>query len=764
LAGSMLEILRSIVQEVNDAPDLRAALEIIVHRVKQAVGADVCSIYLTDFDKEEHVLRATDGLRLQAVDRVRLPFHKGLIGLVCARAEPVNLADAPTHPSYHFITETGEQLFHGFLGVPIIQNRRVLGVLVVRQQKPRKFAELEETFLMTLASQLAGAITHAMASGELAAMEGGKDRQRSFMVGRSGAPGVGMGVAVVAFRSADLRSVPDRKADDPQREEESFMTAVESSRHEILRLKERLGDSLPDEEVVLFDAWSMMLRSDSLVNRVFELIREGCWAPGALRRTIDEHCRVFEKMEDPYMRERMSDIRELGRRILSHLLKEERRGADYPSQTVLVGEDVSAVQIAEVPLGRLVGIVSATGSSSSHVAILARAFGVPAIMGVADLHVSRLEGREVIVDGYRGRVFLEPPPSVFAEYRKLADEVRAQSAEIERVKGLPSQTTDGCRVPLYLNTGLVFETGGLGVDEAEGVGLYRTELPFMVRDRFPSEDVQMSNYQRVLRLFHPRPVILRTLDIGGDKPLPYFPIQESNPFLGWRGIRISLDHPEIFLTQLRAMLRAAVGYDNLRIMLPMISRVSEVVDAKALIKQALDELIQEGYPVRMPKIGVMIEVPAAVFQAGTLAKLVDFISLGTNDLTQYLLAVDRNNPSVADIFDDMHPSVLKALMQVMRDAKPHVEEISVCGEMAGNPLSALLLVGMGYRRLSMSAGSLLRVKHVLRQVSLGFTEHLVMSALRCTDAKAVHDLVEGAVQEIGLLHLIRPATRELKKG
>lgn len=753
----MLEILRSIVQEVNDAPDLRVALEVIVRRVKQAVGADVCSVYLTDFDKQEHVLRATDGLRHQAIDRVRLPLGKGLIGLVCSRAEPVNLADAPTHPNYHFVTETGEQPYHGFLGVPIIQNRRVLGVLVVRQQKPRKFAELEETFLMTLASQLAGAITHAMASGELSAMEGSQERQRRFMSGRSGSPGVGMGVAVVAFKSADLHLVPDRKTDDPEREVEAFLTAVESSRLEIVTLKERLGSSLPEEEVVLFDAWSMMLRSDSLVNRVAELIREGCWAPGALRRTIEEHCRVFDKMEDPYMRERMSDIRELGRRILSHLQKEEWRGVEYPPQAVLVGEEVSAVQIAEVPTGRLVGVVSATGSSSSHVAILARAFGVPAIMGVSDLQVGRLEGRELIVDGYRGRVFLDPPPSVFEEYRKLADEVRAQSAEIERVKGLPSQTSDGCPVPLYLNTGLVFETGGFGMEEAEGVGLYRTELPFMVRDRFPSEDVQTSNYQRVLKLFHPRPVILRTLDIGGDKPLPYFPINESNPFLGWRGIRISLDHPEIFLTQLRAMLRAAVGYNNLRIMLPMISRVSEVVDAKALIQQAFDELAQDGYPVLMPKIGVMIEVPAAVFQAGTLARLVDFISLGTNDLTQYLLAVDRNNPSVADIFDDMHPAVLKALMQVMRDARPHVDEISVCGEMAGNPLSALLLVGMGYRRLSMSAGSLLRVKYVLRQVSLGFTEHLAMSALRCEDAKAVHALTEGAMREIGLLHLIRPS-------
>jgi phosphotransferase system enzyme I (PtsP) len=262
-------------------------------------------------------------------------------------------------------------------------------------------------------------------------------------------------------------------------------------------------------------------------------------------------------------------------------------------------------------------------------------------------------------------------------------------------------------------------------------------------------------------MFHPRPVILRTLDIGGDKPLPYFPIEESNPFLGWRGIRISLDHPEIFLTQVRAMLRAAVGQKNLRIMLPMITHVNEVVDAKALILQAVDELQKEGYRVGRPKIGVMIEVPAAIFQAATLAKMVDFVSLGTNDLTQYLLAVDRNNPRVADLYDDMHPALLGALMQVMREVRPHLTDISVCGEMAGNPLSAILLVGMGYNRLSMSAGSLLRVKYVLRRITSGFAQHLLNCALRCDDAQAVHDLMEGAMQEVGLLQMIQPSGQRL---
>ncbi|QFY89459.1 phosphoenolpyruvate--protein phosphotransferase [Magnetovirga frankeli] len=753
----MLETLRRIVQEVNDAPNLRAALEVIVQRVKVAVKADVCSVYLTDFDKGRHVLRASDGLRPEAVDRVHLALHKGLIGLVCDRAEPINLQDATSHPNYRFIPETGEQPYNGFLGVPIIQHRRVLGVLVAQQREQRRFAEDEATFLLTLASQLAGAITHANASGELAAMQAAKRRQKRFMTGRPSASGVGIGTAVVAFRPAELRLVPDRPVDRPEEEVARFHAALDKASAEIGGLKQQMAISLSEEDAALFDAWAMLLRSDSLLNRVEELIQQGCWAPGALRRTIDEHCKVFESMEDAYMRERGSDIRDLGRRILSHLQHSQSLPPEnYPASTILVGEEVSATQLAEVPVGQLKGIVCATGSSASHVAILARALGIPAIMGVADLQVGRLEGHELIVDGYLGRVHLQPPPSVLEEYAKLISEMHSQSAVLEQMRGCHSQTRDGERVHVYLNTGLVSETSSLGLEESEGVGLYRTELPFMVRDRFPSEEVQRNNYRRVLKHFHPRPVTLRTLDIGGDKPLPYFPINESNPFLGWRGIRISLDHPEIFLTQVRAMLRASVGLDNLRILLPMISHISEVIDAKRLIQQALDEVLQEGRKVRRPKLGVMIEVPSAVFQAEALACLVDFISLGTNDLTQYLLAVDRNNPNVGDLFSDLHPAVLKAIHQVMRDAGPQVEDISVCGEMAGNPLSAILLVGMGYRHLSMSAGGLLKIKYALSHIDLPLAQHMAASALCCEEPETVKILMERLLMEHDMLHLVAP--------
>jgi phosphotransferase system enzyme I (PtsP) len=752
----MLETLHRIVQEVNGAPDLERALDIIVRSVKQAVRSDVCSVYLSDYDQREHLLMATDGLRPEAVGKVRLRFGQGLISLVSEREEPINLANAPDHSRYVFANETGELSFHGFLGVPIIQNRRVLGVLVVRQQQPRSFADDEVTFLLTLAAQLAGAITHARASGELGRMQGRDSLPTRFLEGRPAASGVAIGRLVVVYPPADLDAVPDRSADDADAEEEAFRTALAQVVTDLMALADRVEDALPAEDRALFDAWLLMLESDTLIDGTVQRIHGGSWAPGALRETIEEHAKIFDAMEDVYLRERASDVRDLGRRILMHLQNQAAAPREYPQQTILAGEELSAIQLAEVPGGHLAGVVSATGSSSSHVAILARGMGVPAVMGVADLPVGRMDGLEVIVDGYRGRVYASPAPSVRREYRRLADEDRALGRELEALRGLPPRTPDGHSLPLYLNTGLVSETRPLGIEESFGVGLYRTELAFMVRDRFPGEEVQAANYRHVLETFTPRPVTVRTLDIGGDKPLSYFPVRESNPFLGWRGIRISLDHPEIFLTQVRAMLRAAIGLDNLRILLPMISTVEEVDDALKLIRRAHGELLEEGHAARMPPVGVMIEVPAAVYQVEVLARRVEFLSVGSNDLTQYLLAVDRNNANVAGLYDDLHPAVLHALMQVVRAAAPLGREVSICGEMAGSPLAAVLLLGMGVSYLSMSAGSLLPVKAVIRSFSRPEARTLLQQALGCESAAAIRRILGGALEDKGLGGLVRP--------
>lgn len=746
----MLEVLLRIVHEVNTARDLQQALTIIVQRVKHAMAVDVCSVYLTDPDGEQHVLMATDGLNPEAVGKVRLPLTAGLIGLVRERAEPVNLEDAPSHPRYLYVAETGEEKFHGFLGVPIIQHRRPLGVLVVRQRESRKFNVEEVSFLFTLGAQLAGAIGHAQASGGIAGLQDESLPATRFIEGLPGAPGVALGTAVVVYAPSDLNAVPDRKPDDPVAEEAAFRAAVVAVQDDIKALGARMGALLPAADHALFDAFVLMLGSDTLIDNTVQRIHAGNWAQGALRETINEHARVFDDMEDAYLRERAGDVRDMGRRILMRLQAGKPPRRDFPPNTILVGEEISAAQLAEVPAGCLAGVVSARGSSSSHAAILARALSIPAVMGVRDLPVGRFDGRELVIDGYRGRLYVQPSGAVREEFLRLARQEQLLTSDLQELRDLPATTPDGVRVPLYANTGLLSDISPSLNCGAEGIGLYRTEFPFMIRERFPSEDEQRDIYHQALMAFAPLPVTLRTLDIGGDKALPYFPVSEDNPFLGWRGIRITLDHPEIFLTQLRAMLRASIGLNNLQILLPMISSVSELDEARVLIDQACRELREEGADFPRPPIGVMIEVPSAVYQTEALARRVEFLSVGTNDLTQYLLAVDRNNERVAKLYDGLHPAVLHALMQVVEGAHRHGKPVSVCGEMAGDPAAVLLLLGMGIDSLSMSVASLPRVKWVIRSITRELARSLLDQALEMEHPAAIRALLNAALEKAGL--------------
>jgi len=756
-ATSVLDVLRRIVQEVGGARDLEQALVIIVKRVKQAMAADVCSVYLSDYNQHRHVLMATDGLNPAAVGHVSLAMGDGVVSVVAETAEPLNLDNAPDHPRYRFVAETGEEYYHGFLGVPIIHHRRVLGVLVVRQRQSRKFAEDEVAFLVTMAAQLAGAIAHAEASGGISPPQttGVSLAVGGILEGLAGAPGVGIGIALVMYPPADLDAVPDRKPANVEAEILTLKAAVATVQGEIQTLGERVGAHLRAEERALFDAYSLMLNSETLLNALVGRIRAGNWASGSLRETINEQARVFEQMDEPYLRERAQDIRDLGRRILVCLQSAGRRSPPpYPSQTVLVGDEITATMLAEVPREKLVAVVSASGSRSSHVAILARALGVPAVVGATDLPAGRLEGHSLVVDGYRGRVYLDPSEAVRNEYSRLAREEAVLVAGLEGLKDLPAETPDGVRIPLYANSGLISDVAPSLTSGAEGIGLYRTEFPFMIRDRFPGEEDQRRIYRQVLESYAPRPVVLRTLDVGGDKPLSYFPISEDNPFLGWRGIRITLDHPEIFLVQLRAMLRASAGLNNLRLLLPMISQIAEVDEARLLVERAYQELLATGENIVMPPLGVMIEVPSAVYQSEGIAKRVDFLSIGSNDLTQYLLAVDRNNARVASLYDALHPAVLRAIYQVIEAAHRQGKPVGVCGEMAGDPVAAIVLLGMGVDNLSMSVASLPRVKWAIRNISRDRATAVLAEVLEMDDADSVREHVEKLLESVGLGGLV----------
>ena len=523
--------------------------------------------------------------------------------------------------------------------------------------------------------------------------------------------------------------MPDKTVTDIEAEMNLFRDAVAAVRSDMQALSVKLSPQLRPEELALFDVYQMMLDDAALGNEVREIINRGQWAQGALRDVVTAHVTRFELMDDPYLRERASDVKDLGRRILAYLQEAGRQERVFPEHTILVSEELSPVMLGEVPKEKLVGLVSVLGSGSSHVAILARA---------------------MIVDGNHGEVYCNPSAELRRQYNELIHEERELVQGLEQLRDVPCVTPDGHRMPLLVNTGLLADVARSLDRGAEGVGLYRTEVPFMIQDRFPSEKEQQATYREQLEAFHPLPVTMRTLDIGGDKALTYFPIKEDNPFLGWRGIRVTLDHPEIFLVQTRAMLKASQGLNNLRIMLPMISSPFEVEEAQHLIHRAYSEVLDEGVDVPMPPVGVMIEVPAAVYQARELIQLVDFLSVGTNDLTQYLLAVDRNNPRVADLYHSMHPAVLQALIRVAAACREAGKPMSVCGEMAGDPAAAVLLMAMGCDVLSMNATNLPRVKWLLRQITLSDAKALLDEVIELDNPHLVQATLHLALRNMGL--------------
>ena len=755
----MLDTLRSIVQEVSAATDLSAALKVVVTRIRNAMHSEVSSVYLYDADAKRYVLMATKGLNQSAVGQVSLGSSEGLVGLVGSREELVNVEDAPAHPRYVYLAETGEEKYHAFLGVPIIHHRRLMGVLVVQQQERRKFDESEEAFLVTMSAQLAGVIAHAEATGNIAAAaKATSTSKEARFLGAPGSPGVGIGKAVVIYPAADLASVPDKVAEDIDVEIERFETALIKVRRDIRSVGQKLSADLRPEEMALFDVYLNMLDDRALGAEVISKIRLGSWAPGALRQVVQQYIGHFEQMDDAYLRERAADIRDLGVRILAYLQETEGLGqvTRYHDNTILVSQELTPAMLGEVPIDKLRGLVSVQGSSNSHVAILARAMGIPTVMGVVDVPYAQLDELELIVDGYRGKIYSQPSDQLREEYENIYQEELILNQDLECLRDELAITTDGYRMPLWVNTGLITDALRSRERGAEGVGLYRTEVPFMMKDRFPSETEQQEIYRQQLATFAPNPVTMRTLDIGGDKALPYFPIQEENPFLGWRGIRVTLDHPELFLLQIKAMLKASVGLDNLRIMLPMISSVGEVDEALHLIYRAHAETEEEGIKVNMPEVGVMIEVPAAVYQIADLGQRVDFLSVGSNDLTQYLLAVDRNNPRVADIYNSFHPAVLTALYKIAQDAKAINKPISICGEFAGNPAGAVLLMAMGYEMLSMNAANLPKVKSVIRGISLEWAQQLLAEVMQLENAHVITATIELALEKIGLGRMIGP--------
>jgi phosphotransferase system enzyme I (PtsP) len=763
---------------------LREALDKIVAAIAEGMQAEVCSLYLFDPQRERLVLRATVGLDRESVGRVSMRVSEGLVGLVIEKGEPVAVADAMSHPRYKYFPETGEERFHTFLGVPVQEGRqKPIGVLVAQTLARRRFSRTETTLLRTAAAQIAQVLSHFRLRETLATREkereeyrrrmieanrqlkdyekvGGKTRvkapskiRRPRLVGLPAAPGFAQGVAHVVgtFLSTIERNQRTR---DIKGEQKRLEDALDRSRAELVALKVRMEPLMPEADLQIFDGHRLILEDEEFIGRIRDTIEKGYAAESALFRVIDELSAQMLAVADGYLRERATDFRDVGHRVLRHLRQEDRKGT-FSRPTIIVAEELTLSQLTLVSHENLAGIALQSGGVTSHAAILARSFEIPTVVGVEHLMESVTEGDHLVLDGNSGLLYVNPGSEIEKDYQSLTRRYEAFKRELIEADHEPAGTRDGHRVMMLANIALLADVHLALRYGAEGIGLLRSEFSFLTYEDFPDEDQQLALYSRMLKEVGRRPVTIRTLDIGADKYPPYMRVpREENPFLGWRSIRISLEMSGLFKVQLRAILRAAAKY-NVRILFPMISSLEELRRAKELLAEAKAELYKEGLE-HNPKIevGMMVEVPSAVWLAARLAREVDFFSIGTNDLIQYLLAADRNNPKVAHLYEAFHPAVISALSEVINVARAADKEVGICGEMASDPLATLLLVGLGLDELSLSPLFIPVVRKLVREVDYQTARQTAREILQMSSVQEIKGYLIERYRDLGLINLV----------
>ena len=781
--GRDLRLIEDIGALIAGSHDLKQTLEEVTQTIAQRMATDVCSLYLLGTKNRWLTLWATTGLDRGAVGKVRMRKTEGLAGLVIETLEPVMAPDAMTHPRNKYFPETGEERFHSFLGLPLLEHHQPIGVLVVQSRSRRRFSRGEIRLLKTISSHVSAIIIQARLSETLKTKEREHQAYRTQMhkamerlsapqpdhskqasteertrrmrlTGVGASPGFGTGQAYLVHPEIHFDALAERHTDDPQAELQQFHHALQRSIEEIEALKEQVHERLPEIDRAIFDAHRLMLEDPSLIDKVEALIRRGAAAETGLKKVIEEYIETLSRVGDAHLQDRTADLRDIGQRVLRHLLGLEEREGPQGESFILVADEVTLSDLCRVDHTRLKGVVLASGGATSHASILAKSFEIPTVVGV--YHTELIQQADtLIVDGNSGVVYLNPGSEVVREYGRLDREYRAFTRDLEDVHDLPAETRDGVRISLGANVGLLSDTVFAKRHGAEGIGLYRTEVPFLTYHDFPSEEEQFSLYCRVLKGMDGWPVTIRTLDLGPDKYPSYLRLpQEDNPFLGWRSIRISLEMHDLFKVQLRAILRAG-ACGPVRILFPMISSVEELNQVKELFAQAKQELHKEGqaFDADMP-IGMMVEVPAAVWMAERLAQDVDFFSIGTNDLIQYVLAVDRNNPKVAPLYEPLHPAVLRAVYTAVQAAKQAGKRVSLCGEMAADPLCTLLLLGMGLDELSMKPFFVPVIKRVLRSLSARSARRLTQEAVRMETAQQVKGRLFKELKQRGMIDLV----------
>ncbi len=726
--GGPRVLLRRLREVMAEPVSAQERLDKIVVLIAANMVAEVCSVYVLRVDGTLE-LYATEGLKREAVHQTVLNSDEGLVGLVASEANPINLSEAQAHPAFSFRPETGEEIYHSFLGVPILRAGNTLGVLVVQNRARRTYTEEEEEALQTTSMVLAEMI----ASGELSSLArpGAEPAARHAMhvSGISLSDGIALGHVVLHEPRVVITNVI---ADDVQRESKRLDAAIATLRADLDRLVEHRDLADGGEHRDVLEAYRMFSYDQGWLHKIREAVMTGLTAEAGVERVQSDTRARMLRASDPYLRDRLHDLDDLANRLMRVLTGKDHAPAkeQLPENAIIVARAMGPAALLDYDRKRLRGLILEEGGPTSHVSIVARALGIPTV-GEIDNATGMVEsGDAIIVDGTTGQVHMRPPPDIETAYGERVKLRARRQAQYRALRDQPCVTKDGQKIALMINAGLAIDLPHIEDTGAAGIGLFRTELQFMAANAFPRTGEQLALYQIVLDAAGKLPVTFRTLDIGGDKVLPYMRnVEEENPAMGWRAIRLGLDRPGLLRSQVRALLRAAGGR-QLKLMFPMIAMVEEFDKAKALVEVELTHLRRHGHalPERV-EIGTMVEVPSLLFQLDELLERVDFLSVGSNDLMQFLYAADRGNTRVSNRFDPLSTPVMRALKDIVDKGYKHGKPVTLCGELASQPIGALALAILGYRTLSLSPSSVGPVKALLLDLDVKKGEEAILPLL-----------------------------------
>ena len=758
-----IHLLEDICSVITGSRDPRKTLDTIVELVAERFSIDVCSVYIFDAEQNYLVLTATVGLNRAAIGSVRMHISEGLSGLVLETKAPVFVRNPSTHPRYKYFKESGEEIYRTFLGLPLIYHQRNLGVLVIQTVEESAISEADVPVFSAITSQVAATVAY---SGLLADLK--KDRvdwpvQKSSLSGEETprliekkpvlrgiavSSGFAQGRAHYLAESIGFDQVKMEAAEN-HREQRIFLEeAFAAARHDIRELR-RDADDLPSQDAAIIEANLMILEDTAFIRKICDRIDAGYTAAAALKQVVMQYLGHFNQMEDPYLRQRGADIVDAGKQVLANLLAIGKAPqAAFCGNTVVIAADISTAELIRLRQPHLKGIILAKGGKTSHAVILARSFEIPMIIGVKDVLDSIRESDQLIVDGTSGLIFRDPPPEIRGEYDRLLVEKEKSFRDLDRLRDLPALTRDGRFCRLGANISLLSDLELVHKYGADHIGLYRTEFPFLVRGDFPTEEEQFELYCKVIAAAAGKTVTIRTLDVGGDKLFSCLDYpKETNPYLGWRAVRVSLERDDIFRAQIRAVLRAS-AHGPTSLMFPMVSTVEEVHAIKHIVKDEKSKLAAAGQPFDANMaIGIMVEVPAAVRILRHLLRHVDFVSIGTNDLTQYILAVDRNNEKVSAIYNPLHPAVIDTIREAATVCRRMGTPLSICGESASNPQCVVLYLAMGITRLSLNPSSVPLIKHLIATLSMAEAQSALMAVADMEDAARISDYLKEICSE-----------------